>query len=226
MPTPSHLTSRDLSAALWFLLGVGGFWFTPYAFFRWLPNAWLLGLIPMLLSFVIASVALLSLLLRPFGEKPRDIRWSQCLLRLASLIGIGAGINLYFDKRFPNPSSVGDWHRLTDRARADDFQSLAIWLIKTAAEKPAMNRLENDSLTEFLASPDGKQFASITQIWGEPNVIAVEEGPHPTAVYFNWGGGFGHWGVEVRFDSVPLESNEHLKVWTWTAGVYFWWEIQ
>lgn len=226
MNTPPHLTRRDFSYTVWFLLGSGGFWFMPYAFSRWLPAALLLSIIPMILSLAIASVGSIGLVLRPFIFEPRDKRWSQCLLRMVFLIGIGTASVSYFNKQFPNPSSVGDWHRLTDRAKPEDFRSLAKWLIKEAADRPALRRLENDPVTEFLASSDGKNFASITKIWGEPNALTVEEGAHPTTVYFNWGGGFGHWGVEVRFDSVSLQSDKHLEVWKWDEDVYFWREIQ
>jgi hypothetical protein len=224
MPTPSHLTSRDLSAALWFLLGIGARWFIPYAVSRWFPDAWLLGMIGSLISFVFTLLATLSLLLRPFVEKPRDLRGTQWLLRLGFLSGIG--IWLYSDKQLPNAAFLGDWHRLTDHAKAEDFRLLSQWLIKEAAHRPELMQLENKALTEFLTSPDGAQFASITQIWDEPNFIAVEERPNPTVVYFNWGGGFGHWGVVVHLDSAPLPSSKHSKVWNWDEGVYFWTEIQ
>ena len=222
------ITGRDLKYGLCFLLGFGGLCLLPYASARWMPGMteqliWLAGLV--ILTCVVRAVfAGGGLLLRPFVFSPRDVRWSQLFIRFICAVCIGGLV--IWKKSWPSPASVGDWHRLKDRGNPEDFREFAKWLLKQAAEKPAMANLAYSKAEELLTLPETARFASISEIWGPPSYISSETGEHASAVTITWGGGFGHWSVDVRFDTFPVLPNQHQEVWKWQDGLYFSREIQ
>jgi hypothetical protein len=218
------ITGHDLKWGLCLLLGFGGLWLLPYAGARWLPGFWLIAAICMLFCLVVAIVAAMGLVLRPFISSPQDASRTQVLLRIVGLFVIG--ILVIWKKSWSNPASEGDWHRLKDRGNPEDFREFAKWLLKEAAEKPARAQMSWGEVDELLAKPEATRFASISDIWGPPSYIYSETGEHASAVSITWGGGFGHWSVDVRLDTFPVLPNLHQEVWKWQEGLYFSREIQ
>ncbi len=219
-----YITRRDLSYTVCFLLGIGGWWFLPYAFSRWSPNIIFIPAIGMLVGLVMGFLAAAGFVLRPFISRPKDVRAAQVLLRITSLLVIVSMV--IWKQSWPNPASEGDWHRLKDRGNPEDFRAFAQWLLKQAEENPSVDVMEIDEINEFLTSREGEKFAPIAQIWGLPDYVTVEKGPHASAVSVGWGGGFGHWSVDVRFDTIPVLPDMHSEVWKWQDGLYFRREIQ
>ena len=57
---------------------------------------------------------------------------------------------------------------------------------------------------------------------GDPGEVTVERSSEGLYVQILYGGGFGHWGLDIGYPTLVLTNHDSCYSHPWKPGIYFW----